>query len=57
MNVLSERILKFQKQIQENPKITLIMRGILMGVMLIAIFLYLLNTELTSAPEFIYNQF
>ncbi len=31
--------------------------GIKMFVMLVAILFYLLNTDLSSAPEFIYSQF
>lgn len=32
-------------------------KWVLAGLMLIAIFIYLLNADFSSAPEFIYNQF
>ncbi len=40
---------------KENVKY--IIRGIMMGIMLILIYLKLLNSDYSSAPEYIYNQF
>jgi len=57
MSTVNERIVNIKNIILANEKAVLTLRGLLMGAMLIAIFLHLLNTELTSAPEFIYNQF
>ena len=51
------KVSEIEQTIKSNQMVGLIIRGFLMGLMLIAIFLHLLNTELTSAPEFIYNQF
>ena len=57
MSRVVEGIEKIKKRMPENTIMFLILKGIFMGIMLIAIFLHLLNTELVSAPEFIYNQF
>lgn len=57
MSTVNESIVNIRNKILANEKVVLILRGLLMGAMLIAIFLHLLNTELTSATEFIYNQF
>lgn len=51
------KIFEFMNKMKENEKIMIVMKGIAMGAMLIAIFLHLLNADLTSAPEFIYSQF
>lgn len=54
---IKKSIVNFKNKIQASEKIILVVKGVLMGAMLIAIFIHLLNSELTSAPEFIYNQF
>lgn len=40
-----------------NEVIKSVVRGIAMWAMLLAILLFLLNTDFSTAPEFIYNQF
>ena len=42
---------------QNNEIIKDIFKGIFMGGILIIIFVYLLFVDLSTAPEFIYNQF
>lgn len=51
------KIDKIINRIKSNDSLLLFLKGILMGIMLISIFLRLMNSELTSPPEFIYNQF
>lgn len=50
-------IVKVLDRIKKNEVLYIVLRGTLMGIMLILIFLYLINTDLTSAPEYVYNQF
>ncbi len=45
------------REVCKNMKSNYIVKGIIMGMMLIAIFIHLLNADLSTAPEFIYNQF
>ncbi len=48
---------KLISRIKKNENIVLVVHGIAMGIMLICIFFHLINTEMTTVPEFIYNQF
>lgn len=52
-----KRFINFIREIYNKDKIRLIVKGIAMGIMLMAIFIHLLNADLSTAPEFIYNQF
>ncbi len=52
-----QMIMSMIKRIRENDTALMIIRTILMSAMLVAIFLYLANTDVSTAPEFIYDQF
>ena len=51
------KLVDFFSKMREKKMIMFVLRGIAMGLMLIALYIHLLNSDLTSAPEFIYNQF
>ena len=40
-----------------SEKVLVIVRAVSIFVMLLLIYVYLLNADLSTAPEFIYNQF
>ena len=50
-------ISKTETLIRENLWLRIIVHGVLAGIMLALIFLRLYHTDLSTAPEFIYNQF
>lgn len=54
---MNKRLNEMISRIKGNENVMLVIHGIVMGIMLICIFLHLINTEMTTAPEFIYNQF
>ncbi len=47
----------FINSIKENSKFELICTAIKVTIMILAIIVYLLEADLSTAPEFIYNQF
>lgn len=48
---------RFTSFIRENKTARDVLRGVSIWLMLTAIFVYLLYADLSTAPEFIYNQF
>lgn len=53
MRTLRDKIMR----IKNSDRVRLVLRGFLMAVMLVLIFIYLLGKDFSSAPDFIYNQF
>ena len=45
------------RELSENEVLICVVRGVTMGIMFVLIYVYLLHSDLTAAPEFIYNQF
>ena len=52
-----KRFTNMMGRIFKNEDAIWVVRSILIGLMLIAIFYHVVNTDFSTAPEFIYNQF
>ena len=48
---------QFMISINNNSKFNMTLTAIKVAIMILAIIIYLLEADLSTAPEFIYNQF
>lgn len=52
-----DRIMAIWDKIAEKPVLFEAIKGVAMGIALILLYLFLLHSDFSTAPEFIYSQF
>ena len=52
-----KQFMSFLKRLSKSDGFAAVFKALVLWLLMTAVFIYLLNADLSSAPEFIYNQF